>query len=918
MLSPIRNITFTKIYKNQRTKQNKPQNQTNTINQTFLNNAYYMPFLGKESFFSTLDKNYFQLPQIEFENGTKYQLRPDECQLECAKKLYEGDDVVFCAPTGTGKTAVAHYIMTKNLNEGKKTYTTPLKALANDKLREFRKIYGEENVGLLTGDIKINTTAPIQIMTCEIYNNQTLQLSKNPRNIATVIFDEAHYLGDKERGNVWENSIINTPSDDIQILCLSATIGNSDDLRDWIQKLNPNRNVSKVELPSQNRHVPLIWHLYKPKTKQHAASIKPIIKKQINLNDINPDNLTQRQKRACEILFRNQNNIQGYYELTSEEYQQAAYDFLAKFEDIKDGEMKLSSLEERLKALYPNMQEMQIKEVAQFLASEETQEIDAIHTMHLDDDYATLITDLNKEDMLPALIFKLSKNACFNIAMSLKEQKVDLTTQEEKEEIKRIIDEYRNNDIYLGNSFDMEMVLNGYAYHHSDILPHYKKLIEELFSKKLLKTVIATSTLSAGINMPARTVVISDTFYKKYNPKSGEIEFTPLSANDFHQMAGRAGRRGIDKLGHVVFYNLDTPQDGFKTDLMKKKQAGEKVKTSKNFDKLPDELALAYELLDSDANNLRSYYKPDWCLLAQYIEENPTNDKLKDLIDLSFKIHSSKEPQKDANKLLNKFHNYEVVLLKNGFIEKDNKGNMHLTPKGRILKMCQGLNPLVLADLIYNEKFDGVMMENLCQMAAYIAGSSNQIEEEGMIEEIEKKLISIFGEEAWENDIKEEYRKTQSAFLEAQAPILRSQTEGRVSPDNIAIADSFSGFAAFLFSRLNISNKNPKDSIENFRKITGSIPSVAVKVKPKESEKGKIKEISPSQKELIRKSGEGNIYKIIAQTISTLKQIDKICDFALENKSLYPNQNYYEDLKENALISRELLEQIPFNDELSL
>ena len=124
------------------------------------------------NFDKTIEDNYFQLPVITLANGQEYQLMPDKSQLECAEKLYKGDSVVYCAPTGTGKTAVAHYIMTKNLLEGKKTiYTTPLKALANDKLREFRKIYGDENVGLLTGDIKINTNAPIQIMTAEIYNN---------------------------------------------------------------------------------------------------------------------------------------------------------------------------------------------------------------------------------------------------------------------------------------------------------------------------------------------------------------------------------------------------------------------------------------------------------------------------------------------------------------------------------------------------------------------------------------------------------------------------------------------------------------------------------------------------------------------------------------------------------------------------
>ena len=905
MLSPIQNITFNKIYKNNK----KPKANTQNIakqNAIKYSNAYPVPFLGTDSFFTTLDKNYFQLPKVTFEDGSYYQLRPDECQLECAKKLYKGDSVVFCAPTGTGKTAVANYIMTKNLNENKKTiYTTPLKALANDKLREFRKIYGEENVGLLTGDIKLNTNAPIQIMTCEVYNNQTLQLSKNPKGIATVIFDEAHYIGDKERGNVWENSIINTPPNDIQILCLSATIGNSNEFSSLIQKLNPSREVSKIELKSENRHVPLLWYLYD--TKEN--NFKPIIKKQVNLNEIDVENLTPRQKRAFEIIFKAKNNINSYYELTQEEYTQSANEFIKENQNLLNENMPTSVFEDRLRVKYPSLDKNQIREITQFLSNEDTKKVDLIHTPHKDDDYLTLITSLKQQKMLPSLIFKLSKTECFKIAMKLKEEKLDLTTQEEKEQIEQIINEYKK-DMYLGNSFDKDMLLNGFAYHNADMLPQYRKLIEELFSKKLLKTVIATSTLSAGINMPARSVVISDTFFKKYNPKTKEIESTPLNANDFYQMAGRAGRRGIDSLGYVILYNLDTPQKGFKHQILLKKQRGEEVKTAKNFDKFPDELFYAYELLESSANPVLSHYKPDWCLLAKYIEENKTNDNLKTIIDSSFKIHCAKDSQKEANKLLNQFHNYETVLLKNGFIEKNNRGEMELTPKGKILKMSQGLNPLMLASLIYDEKLDGIMMENLCQIIAYIAGSDNQGESLGMDDLLEDQLMLQFGRDFWEEQLQEEYKKTQNIFLEAQTPVLRAQMEGRVSPANLTIADSISGYMGFLFGYLNATN--PNGSVENFRKITGSTPSIDL------HSENAFKDLSPSKKEFIRKTREGHVYNVLAKTISTMKQIQKICDFALSNSNLYPNQEYYSNLKENAIIATELLEKIPFNDELSV
>ena len=211
MIRPIQNISFAHSSKLKTKKiQNNSKNCPENFKSIYKHNICFTGFINsfEPDFQETLDKNYFQLPQVHFKDGSTYQLRPDKYQFDCAKALYQGKNLAFIAPTGTGKTAVAHYIITKNLKRGKKTiYTSPLKALANDKLREFRRIYGKENVGLLTGSTKINTNAPIQIMTTEIYNNQSSELDKNSRNIGTVIFDEAHYISDPERGNAWENAI---------------------------------------------------------------------------------------------------------------------------------------------------------------------------------------------------------------------------------------------------------------------------------------------------------------------------------------------------------------------------------------------------------------------------------------------------------------------------------------------------------------------------------------------------------------------------------------------------------------------------------------------------------------------------------------------------------------------------------------
>ena len=179
--------------------------------------------------------------------------------------LYLGNDVLVTAPTGTGKTAIAQYVITKNLNEGKRTfYTTPLKALSNEKFREFSKIYGEENVGLLTGDTKVNPDAPVVIMTTEVYRNMVaddkFNLTKDgersiPSNLQTVVFDELQYLGDIDRGGIWEQSIMFTPKN-VQMLSLSATIGNNEDINNWIAStkkrstaisITPDKNYKPVK-----------------------------------------------------------------------------------------------------------------------------------------------------------------------------------------------------------------------------------------------------------------------------------------------------------------------------------------------------------------------------------------------------------------------------------------------------------------------------------------------------------------------------------------------------------------------------------------------------------------------------------------------------------------------------------------------
>ena len=245
---------------------NKIQTSSNLSSYTFNKKAinpadifkYYsgrdMVSFGLSNINSKYNEEYFQLPK---------EYSPDSFQIDAGRAISEGKDLLVEAPTGTGKTAIAHYAASKNMAEGKTTfYTTPLKALSNQKLNEFRAVYGDENVGILTGDRRENTNAPIIIMTTEVYRNMALSNmygEKNPlmQNLGTVIFDEFHYLGDIERGGVWEEALMFTPKD-VQTLALSATIGNPENIKNWISSLNEpiynNDNTEEIDRSKSNNN----------------------------------------------------------------------------------------------------------------------------------------------------------------------------------------------------------------------------------------------------------------------------------------------------------------------------------------------------------------------------------------------------------------------------------------------------------------------------------------------------------------------------------------------------------------------------------------------------------------------------------------------------------------------------------------
>ena len=556
-------------------------------------------FKSEKTFSQTIKKNYFKLPKGFY---------PDEFQIAAGKEINNGKDVLVEAPTGTGKTAIAHYAVSRNMDEGKKTfYTTPLKALSNQKLNEFGAVYGDENVGILTGDKRKNIKAPIIVMTTEVYRNMALSNmygNKNPLmdNLGTVIFDEFHYLGDKERGPVWEESLMYSPSG-IQTLELSATIGNPEELKNWIDSLD-NNNASLISVPPEKRHVPLIFNMletgaYKAEQKRNLNSIKK----------------------------------KGYAD---------------------------------------NDQSITISKPTP-------------------SDFKAAVNTLSHRDQLPAILFVFSKNFSRDLLDYLSSNGKSLTTEEEKKEIQKIIDKYKSQD-YLGANLNEKALINGYAIHNSGIIPAQKELVEELFQKKLLKTVIATETLAAGINMPARTVVISSP-YKPTNSDTEETNLRLLTPNEFKQMAGRAGRRGIDTQGYV--YTMPT-------------------NTSSEQDFL---------VLEASASNpIESKYSPDYAFLSGFFEYNDDISALEDIYNKSFYVHSSSEEEKQTklSELMNLSGQRTKVLLDRGFLNKQGN-NYFITQKGCMASKVRGYDTLTLVETIANKTFKDITPEALAAVAAVIA-----------------------------------------------------------------------------------------------------------------------------------------------------------------------------------------------------
>ncbi len=394
----------------------------------------------------------------------------DAFQKKSIELIDQDHSVLVSAPTGAGKTVVAEYAIDKALSKNKAViYTAPIKALSNQKYRDFRAKYGDDSVGILTGDVSINPDAPILIMTTEIYRNSLFENSDRIEKTGWVIFDEIHYLDDPERGTVWEEAILFTPPE-IRILALSATVPNIHMLAEWIRSIHEG-HLTVVE--EDHRPVPLQFNF------QCQGKILE------NLKDLRRDG------------FLNRDN----WHLTWKEKRRGFMNWKAK----------------------PN---------------------------RLDH----LIEHLIEKNRLPAIYFAFGRRKTETMAWEAAQ--FDFLNEKERTEIISRYDELliRYDLEAEKTALDMrELIHQGIAYHHAGMLPTLKEVIEQLFTSKLIKLIFTTETFALGINMPARTVIF-DELEKFYG-----VGFKYLTTRDFFQMAGRAGRRGMDDAGFV--YSRIHPND---------------------------------------------------------------------------------------------------------------------------------------------------------------------------------------------------------------------------------------------------------------------------------------------------------------------------------------------------------------------
>jgi ATP-dependent RNA helicase HelY len=435
----------------------------------------------------------------------------DDFQSTALTSLEDGNNVLVAAPTGAGKTVVADFAMfLAQRTNVKAFYTTPIKALSNQKYHDLVEEYGQDQVGLLTGDTSINSEANIVVMTTEVLRNMIYERSTTLDALKYVILDEIHYLGDRFRGQVWEEVIIHLPQR-VKIVGLSATVSNIEDFGSWIESV---RGSTKL-IVSETRPVPLDQSVMVQPSRTREPEIFDLYQSQAASSSAkkNSKKAPAASKRTPRV---NPELISRIRELDHLADRRAP-----ERESRRGGRNRENKRSQRGSRRFTPAR-------------------------------WAVVDELDYLDLLPGIYFIFSRVGCDAAVEQCLHAGLELTTDDEARRIRRIADDMVTGTMstqdlkalhYSSFRFALEQ---GFAAHHAGMVSLFREIVEKVFEEGLAKVVFATETLALGINMPARSVII-----EKLEKFDG-ADHVPLTPGEYTQLTGRAGRRGIDTLGHAV------------------------------------------------------------------------------------------------------------------------------------------------------------------------------------------------------------------------------------------------------------------------------------------------------------------------------------------------------------------------------
>lgn len=515
----------------------------------------------------------------------------DPFQKEACDALDQGRSVLVSAPTGSGKTVVADYAVERVLAQGRKAfYTTPLKALSNQKFAELSSAYGAARTGLLTGDVSHNADGPVVVMTTEVLRNMFFARSPQLEGLGLVVLDEVHYLQDPYRGSVWEEVIVLAPAG-VVMVCLSATVSNAEEFGAWLSSVRGETEVvTETRRPVQLRN--------------HVA-------------------MAERGTRSVELV---------------------------PLLEHQRPHPRIVSLDQRLSRMSRRPGGLR-------------------HSRIVSPRRTELVEELRERKMLPAIVFIFSRAACDDAAAHCLSDGVRFTSPEERLEIRRRCERHTEGlppeelEV-LGYRQWSAAVEAGIASHHAGLIPAFREAVEDCFAGGLLQVVFATETLALGINMPARTVVIEKLSKVREHGRSS------LTSGEYAQLTGRAGRRGLDSVGHAV--TVWSPQVSL--------------------------LGLAH-LATSEAPALTSSFRATYNLAVNLVRRYPA-DQAHYVLDRSFAQFLD---ARHHHALSRRLERVLALLERFGHVEL---GPWRLTSRGQLLARIYHESDLLVAEAILDGVFD--------------------------------------------------------------------------------------------------------------------------------------------------------------------------------------------------------------------